>query len=314
MNTHEDTWLQRGRELSSSGQHENALACFDRAIADRASVAALCGKGDALFALGRYRDSLAQFEAAIALDGRAPYPFYGKGRALTKLGSHVEAIAPLRSFLELSRAGSKLAGQVSAWLLAVTRASDIPSVPPPSDVVDLARALRASGKPREALTALEPIAATPRADVWMERARCHEDLGRPQLAEEAVIEALMRNDRDPDAWALRARIEAVLNKRAETRRALETVLRLRPTTPAFLVVVASIYAKLGDHALAVRYAMQTLEREPGNVEAWLIKGKSDLALGSQKAAKAALERARNLAPLDDFRVQHEVTAALRKLG
>lgn len=276
------------------------------------SVAALSSKGDALFALGRHRESLAQFEAAIALDSAAPYPWYGKGRALTKLGSYVDAADPLRRFLELSRGESKLTAQVSAWLAALTRVTDIPSVPPPTDPLEIARALRASGKPHEALERLE--AARPRAEVWLERARCHEDLARPGLAREAVIEALMLDDRDPDAWALRARAESILDRRDEARRALERLLRLCPHSPGHLVIVASIFARLGDHARATRHAVEALARDPGHVEAWLIKGKSDLALGQHKAAMAALERAKRLAPPHDFRVHHEVAAAMRKLG
>jgi tetratricopeptide (TPR) repeat protein len=308
----DNSWLDRGRELSATGKHEEAIACFERAAS---SVAALTGKGDALFALGRARDSLVAFEAAIMLDGKSAYAWYGKGRALTKLGAHADAVLPLQKFLSLSAAPSMLTKQVSAWLQAVGRLTDIPSIPPPADPLDTARALRTAGKPRDALTALEVVDSKSGGPaVWLERARCHDDLGRPDLAHEAIMESLMKDPTDPEAWVLRARLERALDKRVEARRAVETLVRLRPRDPASLTTAASICADIGAHQGAVKHAMDALAIDPGNSEAWLIKARSDVFLGNRASAIAALRRARDLVRPDDFRVQHETAILLRKLG
>jgi tetratricopeptide (TPR) repeat protein len=307
----DDTWLIRGRELAARGEHEQAIACFDRG---GASVAAISAKADSLFALGRARESLVTFEAALHLKGDAAYPWYGIGRALTRMGSHAEAIAPLRTFLALSPITSVLTKQVSAWLDAMTRLEDIPSVPPPSDPVDRACALRVAGKPRDALQVLESEAASPRATVWIERARCHELLERADLAEEAVIEAIMRDQEDPDAWVLRARVCVALNKRVDARRAVEMIVRLRPRVSSYLVAASSVCASIGDHHAAIKHALDALMLDPANVDGWLIKGKSDLALGQTQAAIAAFRRVRHLARPDDFRMQHEANVALTTLG
>lgn len=306
-----DTWLVRGRELAARGDHAQAVSCFERA---GATVAALCGKGDSLFALGRAQESLVAFEAALHVNRDAAYAWYGVGRALTRLGSHAEAISPLRRFLALSPVGSTLTKQVGAWLEAMTRLTDIPSYPPPSDPLDRARALRVGGKPRDALQVLEAEGASPRAAVWMERALCQELLARPDLAEEAAVEAIMRAEDDPDAHAIRARVCAALTKRVEARRAVEAIVRLRPRVASYAVPAASVCATIGDHATAVRLMLDVLALDPANVDAWLVKAKSDLALGHTQAAIAAFRRVRHLARPDDFRMQHEATAALKKLG
>jgi tetratricopeptide (TPR) repeat protein len=86
--------INKGVSLKILGRPEEAIACFDRAIALRADIApAYCNKGTSLEALGRPEEAIACFDHAIALEPDSAETHYNKGATLGSLERDEEAIA-----------------------------------------------------------------------------------------------------------------------------------------------------------------------------------------------------------------------------
>ena len=104
---------RRGVELARAGRHEEALACFDRAMdmardagesRDAVLLSACMHRGSSLAALGMHRAALACFEVALDLEPGDVYAHLDKGSSLAALGLHREALACFERAITLATA------------------------------------------------------------------------------------------------------------------------------------------------------------------------------------------------------------------
>ena len=78
--------FDRGIVFSTHGQHEEALAAYERGIAIEPENALLWGaKGQALLSLGRHREAAAAYNRSLQLDPSQEYAREGERAALTAL-------------------------------------------------------------------------------------------------------------------------------------------------------------------------------------------------------------------------------------
>jgi tetratricopeptide (TPR) repeat protein len=85
--------LGKGQSLYNLGEAEQALACFDQALAlDPHHAEALVRKGMALEKLERLDEAIAQYDRAIALDHSLTLAWLQKGAAYTRLDRPAEAL------------------------------------------------------------------------------------------------------------------------------------------------------------------------------------------------------------------------------
>ncbi|UJR84759.1 tetratricopeptide repeat protein [Sandaracinus amylolyticus] len=94
---------QRGAWLAASGRHEAALAAFRRSIAIAPSYPDHYNAGNALLALGRPDDAIAQYDASLALHARHPEAHTNRGIALFQSRRHDEARAAFGAALAIDR-------------------------------------------------------------------------------------------------------------------------------------------------------------------------------------------------------------------
>jgi len=88
-----DQAFDEGNTLAAAQRHEEALACFDRALAARpAFLRALFNRGRVLSRLGRIEDAASSFAAAVALNPPETFPYVALGRHLQALGRHAGAV------------------------------------------------------------------------------------------------------------------------------------------------------------------------------------------------------------------------------
>jgi serine/threonine protein kinase len=85
-------WSNRGGSLCSLGRFEEAIACFDKALALEPEYGhALSNKGVVLYSLGRNRESLQSFERALQIDPSDAMAWCNAGNVLSTLGRHEDA-------------------------------------------------------------------------------------------------------------------------------------------------------------------------------------------------------------------------------
>ena len=85
--------LGKGQSLLSQDQNEQAVACFDEAIAlDPANTELLVKKGDALEKLRRTKDALECYDRALAIDASMTIAYLHKGGLLNRIERFDEAM------------------------------------------------------------------------------------------------------------------------------------------------------------------------------------------------------------------------------
>ncbi|KAF0100346.1 MAG: glycosyltransferase 9 family protein [Rhodospirillaceae bacterium] len=88
------SYVERGNALQKLNRYEEALACYDQAIAlDPDSADAFNDHGTALQHLQRFDEALASHERAATLRPDDAHAYYNQGTALLNLGRHEEALA-----------------------------------------------------------------------------------------------------------------------------------------------------------------------------------------------------------------------------
>ncbi len=77
-------------------------------------MSALSAKADALYALGRYNESITEYDAVFKIDPKSAKAMSGRGQALTALGRYEESA---RSFEEsIAFSSGDLEASAEAWL------------------------------------------------------------------------------------------------------------------------------------------------------------------------------------------------------
>ena len=95
-------WNNKGCSLAALGRHQEAISCYDRALAlDPRDAAAWSNKGRSLAALGRREEAIRCYDRALELDPRNVPAWNNKGVSLNALGRHEEAIGCFDRALEL---------------------------------------------------------------------------------------------------------------------------------------------------------------------------------------------------------------------
>jgi tetratricopeptide (TPR) repeat protein len=80
-------WTAQGNELREQYKFDDAIQAYDKALEINESyIAALAGKGEALWNTGRYNESLQSFDEALNLSPYYVRAWVGKGVALHGLG------------------------------------------------------------------------------------------------------------------------------------------------------------------------------------------------------------------------------------
>ena len=97
-----DHWYDLGCELVNLGQHEEAIAAFEKALEiDPKFHFAWYGLGNALKELGRNSEAIAAFDKALEIDPKSHFAWNNLGNALSNLGRNSEAIAAFEKALEI---------------------------------------------------------------------------------------------------------------------------------------------------------------------------------------------------------------------
>jgi tetratricopeptide (TPR) repeat protein len=225
---------------------------------------------------GRYDESLAPLDRAIALAPGEALFYLMKADALAFLGRNHEAAAIADSALALSLS-SRAELQVPALLVK-------------------GHADRATGRLGDALAVYDQaLSLSPdNASALVSRGAVLHDMGRLQEALADFDHAIAQNPADPMAWYDRGNALKDLNRRDE---ALDSYQRATSINPEFSLAwnnAATLLYQQGRHADAVDYAEHATSSNPRLHNSWYVKGRALLALQRREEAQTAFDQAVSL--------------------
>ena len=199
-------WNNTGAGLESLGRYQEALACYDRALALNArSELAWVHRGTALEALGQAQDALACCDYALRLNPQSEQALVTKGMMLGALGRMEEARAYCDRALKINPRNEQ------AW-------------------VNIGAALDALRRPMEALGCYNNVLTlNPRnAQAWFNAGVVLGDMGRHEEALGCCDRSLALNPRNEQAWVNKGLTLGELQRPEEALACFERALALNP--------------------------------------------------------------------------------------
>ncbi len=188
-------WNNKGTSLNALRQHEEAIRCFDRALAiDPREAATWSNKGIALDCLCRYDEAINCYDKALAIDPQNASIWINRGVPLNALGQYEEAIRSYDKALAIDPRKSNAWGGKGSSLRLLGRHEESIECYDQALAIDArnahylnnkGNALREFGKHKEAINCFnKALMIDPRyADAWFNKALTEDDL---KLAREAV--------------------------------------------------------------------------------------------------------------------------------
>jgi tetratricopeptide (TPR) repeat protein len=256
------------------GRLEQAVACYDKAIALKPNcAAALSNKGNALVALKRPRDALASYDKALALKPDFVEALANRGGLLRELERPAEALASLDKALAIR-----------------------------PDYVDAlnnrGNALVELGRAQEALACYDrALASDPRcASTLNNRGNALIKLGRANDALRSYQQALAIRPDFVEALANRATAFIELKRPAQALASCDKAIALRPDFAEAHNNHGSALAKLGREEEALASYDRAIALKPDCAAAFDNKGVALLCLGRLTEANASAAAAIRLAP------------------
>lgn len=203
-----EEWNNKGSSLGNLGRHEEALACYDKALEILPSLAqAHFSKGVALFALGRVQEAIACYDDAIRVNPNLEQAWSNKGVALKALGRLNEAVACYDQAIKINPR------YPDAW-------------------VNKGVALRATQQVAEALKCYErALHLNPNDErAWSNQGNTLYAQGRYNEALRSYDRALALNPRLDQTWINKGTALTVLGKSAEALKCFDQALALNPNS------------------------------------------------------------------------------------
>jgi tetratricopeptide (TPR) repeat protein len=286
-------WSNKGVSLAALGPHEEALRCYDQALAlDPRYAIAWNNKGLALAALGQRAEAISCYDRALAIDPRQAAASNNKGTALADLGRHAEAISCYDQALAID---PRFAG---AWN-------------------SKASALADAGRREEALGCYDQaLAINPRyAMVWYNKGNGLAELGQREEAISCYDQALAVDPGYAIAWNSKGVALAALGQRAEAISCYDQALAIDPRYAKAWYNKGNALDALGRRAEAISCYDQVLAIDPRLAQAWYNKALAEEACGRHATAittwRQYLKVAREIPSQRDYVAEAE--KRLRKL-
>jgi len=266
--------VNKGTSLEGLGRSEEALACYDRALALNPQVAAAwLNKGLPLTSLGRFEEALASYDRALALNPQYAKAWTNKGHVLMSLGRSEEALASYDRALDIAPQYAK------AW-------------------TNKGNALERLGRHGEALASYDrTLAANPQdAEVWNNKGIMLMRLGRHEEALACYDRALAANPLYAEAWNDKGVALMRLGRHEEALACYDRALDINPQFADAWLNKGVGLRSLGRYEEALNCYDRGLAINPQDAEVWNNKGNTLVDLRRYEEALACYDRALALNP------------------
>jgi len=234
-----------GTILARKGQHEQALAYFQRALVLRPGFAdCWYNLGNTFSVLGRWPEAIRAYRELLARAPNHASGAYQLGNALLALGD--------------------AAGAIAAYQLALEHRPDHVDAR-----ANLGTALLKLGRREEAIGAYQQALAldAQRADIHYNLGNCLVDLERYEEALAAYRTALEINPQIVEAWNNLGSLLERLRRVEEAQTAYENALKVDPDHADARCNLAGVLLRQGLRQRAVSELEEVLRRHPGHAEA-----------------------------------------------
>jgi tetratricopeptide (TPR) repeat protein len=296
----------KGHSLENLGRTQEALACFDRAIAmDPTLAQAWSNKGSTLAGLGRNEEALRCIDRALEIDPRYAPGWFSRGVALDNLRRPEESLACYDRGLDITVDPDALynKGLVLRGLDRLEEAlacfDRVIAIKPDEANAWSHRGILLGrlGRFDERLTCFErAVTLDPdNAQHWAYKGVALARMGRPQEALSSVNRAVALKPQDPEIWSQKGNVLNALGRNEEAVSSFDRALALNPLDAAAWDSKGIALGSLQRAREAAACFDQAVRIEPGLAVAWYHKGIA-LLHGCQNATEglAAFEEAHRL--------------------
>jgi tetratricopeptide (TPR) repeat protein len=267
------TYAQLGAIELARGRRQEAEAAFSRAVSvEPKSIDAHLALGNFYWATGQTAETEAAFTAALKLDPDSQ----SANRAMAALsiasGKPERAEPYLRRIAEIAK--------------------------DPTSVMTLAEYYMLTGRPKEAIARLEPLAAqpTPPADIQHRLARAHAAAGDRPKAHALIAEITKQNPRDAKAQFIKGQLLVADGQRDAALEMLRSAVRADPASVEAQYALGQLYAVRGDVAGAVGAFREVLRLNPQAAAAQAELARLQLAAGNPAESVRNADEARRNDP------------------
>ncbi|MBU1692416.1 MAG: tetratricopeptide repeat protein [Verrucomicrobia bacterium] len=268
------TWNNKGNSLNSMGHYQEAIGCFDQALdIDPKFAAAWNNKGNSLGYLSRSEEAIGCFDQALAIDPRHAGAWNNKCNSLNSLGRYEEALGCSDQALAMD---PKFA---MAW-------------------TNKGNSLNALGRYKEAIGCYDrALDINPQeATALYNKGVSLNSLGRYKEAIGCYNKAIAIDPRNANAWTNKGNSLNSLGQYKEAIGCYDQALAIDPRlAPAWYNKGANLQA-LDRHEEAIAYYDRALEINPKYAEAWHNKGSSLQALGRYEEAIGCFDQVLGIDP------------------
>jgi tetratricopeptide (TPR) repeat protein len=286
-----EDWCVRGDCLTIFGRREDAIACYDQALAIRPRDAAAWGnKGRCLADLGRFDEAIDCCERATVLDPRSVAAWHNKANVLGKCERLEEAIDCYDQALALYANDAIGLYNKGLCLAKLGRREEAIECYDQAAVVD-------------------PEFAAP----WNNKALCLYELGHLEEAMTCYDQALTLDPQSSVTWFNKGLCLYALRNWAGAIDCYEQALDLDPTFASAWHNKGLCLVKLRRWEEAITCFERAIQLDPSHVGAWLSKARAEEHVGRVREAVRSYERFITLAPAQyERRIKH-ARQRLRKL-
>ncbi|MGD2183822.1 tetratricopeptide repeat protein [Lusitaniella coriacea] len=238
-------WINRGNELYRVEQFNDSLQAFDRAIALNSNLyQAWYGRAQALYVLGRYPEALSAYDRVLQSQPRLPIVWRNKGVILTLIGQPQEALSAF------DRATRLQPDDYISWYLRG----------------NLFRTHLEA--PQAALGSYDrAIQIQPNfADAWTGRGKALGDIGNFSAALTSFDRATHLNPNLGDAWHWRGLLLLDLGRFESALNAFDRAISISANDPQLWLYRGISLANLGRYGDAAESAQRALNIEPRDRE------------------------------------------------
>ncbi len=265
------TYAQLGAIELARGRRQEAEGAFRRAVSvEPNSIEAHLALGNFYWATAQAAETEAAFGAALKLDPNSQSANRAMAALSIAIGKPERAEPYLRRIAEIAK--------------------------DPASVMTLAEYYMLTGRPKEAVTRLEPLVAQPMspADIRHQLARAHAAAGDRPKAHALIAELTKQNPKDARAQFIKGQLLAADGQRDAALEVLRLAVEVDPSSVEAQFALGQMYASRGDVAGATAAFREVVRLNPRAAAAHAELARLELAAGNPgESVRSADEARRN---------------------